>query len=503
MGDARGSAGDEDVALRVDLRHFLVRCGIARPTPEREGLGPNARDALTGLSDRRTFHAALREEARRLAARGGCSGLLLLDLDNMKSVNDRHGHAAGDAVLVEVGRRIRSAVRENDLVSRIGGDEFGVLARSAVTDRQLDELAARIRSTIASSPIAAGDALALLTATTGATVITATTDPDEALVLADERMYLAKGTAGADAFDRVSELIVGLLDAGQLGLEAAFASGVAEVATARLAFVDSGTGQSWWPSEPDQETQETVRLMAGEARERDEIVEGASDAEGWRLAVPLRGDGEQLGAFVVERAAAFAKADRIALARAGLGLGQALLRLHESVTARRRIAELELLAFRDENTGLANRRALLAELQRLDALGGELALLFVDFDGLREVNNRRSYERGNDLIRAVADAIEGSLAPGELAARLNGSGGDEFIVVCPGLDDAAARERSNSLEECLTTLALPDDIAPLYSGASVGYAVRRQGERPLAFVERAAERMRERKRSRKAAVKNP
>jgi hypothetical protein len=82
----------------------------------------------------------------------------------------------------------------------------------------------------------------------------------------------------------------------------------------------------------------------------------------WRLAAPLRGDDEAVGAFAVARGYPFSKPDRIALSRAGVALGQALLRLKETIAVRRRMSELENLAFRDENTGLANRRALLAYL---------------------------------------------------------------------------------------------------------------------------------------------
>jgi diguanylate cyclase (GGDEF)-like protein len=213
----------------------------------------------------------------------------------------------------------------------------------------------------------------------------------------------------------------------------------------------------------------------------------------------LRGDGGPIGAFAVGRSHPFAKPDRIALARAGVALGQALLRLREGVAVRRRISELEYLAFCDENTGLANRRALLAELERHATAKRSLALLFIDFDGLRAVNNQLSYEHGNELLRAVAAAIDGTLQPGELAARLHGSGGDEFIVVAPDVDAAGAVERAQELEQALIELELQPPLSELYGGASVGYALRADDEPPLELVERAATLMRERKRLRAGA----
>jgi diguanylate cyclase (GGDEF)-like protein len=272
------------------------------------------------------------------------------------------------------------------------------------------------------------------------------------------------------------------------------AAGVAEVAQAETAYVEHPEGEQWWPAEPPQPVAERLRALAAAAKAGDELIERGA----WLLAAPLRGDGAPIGAFAVRRSRSFAKPDRIALARAGVALGQALLRLREGLAVRRRISELEQLAFRDENTGLANRRALLVELERQLREGSAraLALLFVDFDGLRAVNNRLSYEHGNELLRAVASRIEETLRVDELAARLHGSGGDEFIVVLPGVAATGARERAGELEEALLDIELPAAVAELYGGASVGYALHAEGEPPLALVERAATLMRERKRQR-------
>ena len=94
-------------------------------------------------------------------------------------------------------------------------------------------------------------------------------------------------------------------------------------------------------------------------------------------------------------------------------------------------------ALRDETTGLPNRRAL---LRWLDELGKEpaLAVLLVDFDGLRAVNNVLGHQAGDVLIRRVAAGIRESTRQDDLVARLHGSGGDEFVVCCPGLGEGEA-----------------------------------------------------------------
>lgn len=97
------------------------------------------RDPLTGVGNRRAFDATLQRElaARQQPRRGRREGdasplaLLIFDLDDFKGVNDRHGHQAGDAVLVEAAQRAHSILRSTDTLARIGGDEFAVIASGA------------------------------------------------------------------------------------------------------------------------------------------------------------------------------------------------------------------------------------------------------------------------------------------------------------------------------------------------------------------------------------
>jgi diguanylate cyclase (GGDEF)-like protein len=475
----------------AELINRSLDAAAARLRVRRSPLGP---DPLTGLPGSAALTAALSDQRRRLARSGACAGVLVVDVDGLKLINDALGHQAGDAAVAEVAQRLRLALGHEALIARIGGDEFGVLLTNTGTPGELSRTARVICRSVSGRPVVLGSREWPLNVTVGTALMDGTSSPAEILTRADEQMYLAK--RGSDPFDRVSALVVGLLEGGDDGLEHALGAAVAEVAAATCALVVIADLEHWWPSEPDVEVADDLRHLAESAVRRSALVrEGAGDRV---IAAPLIADGEPLGAFAVERAYPFGKNDRIALARAGIALGQALVRSRESREARRRIGELEHLAFRDENTGLANRRALLAELERLEEGEAPVALLFLDFDGLRAVNNAHGYERGNDLLRIVTAAIERTLSPGETAARLHGSGGDEFIVVCPALDQLTAARRAAALERAVSAVELPADIAALYGGASVGSAVRRPAEPALDFLERAAGLMRSRKQVRKA-----
>jgi diguanylate cyclase (GGDEF)-like protein len=121
------------------------------------------RDPLTNLANRRHFHAVMTQLCRS----GGFEGaLLLVDIDHFKRVNDVHGHAGGDLVLVEVARRLNDAVRHGDLVVRWGGEEFLILAPRAAPE-QAEQMATRVLRIIGQAPIAVGDQALHVTASIG------------------------------------------------------------------------------------------------------------------------------------------------------------------------------------------------------------------------------------------------------------------------------------------------------------------------------------------------
>ncbi|MCU1692907.1 MAG: hypothetical protein JWM64_1998 [Frankiales bacterium] len=105
------------------------------------------RDPLTGLANRALLAERLRGALARDARTGGRTGLLFLDLDGFKAVNDQHGHGVGDDVLRGVASRLLAGVRPSDTVARLGGDEFVVLVEG-VTEEGLTQLATRLEAAV-------------------------------------------------------------------------------------------------------------------------------------------------------------------------------------------------------------------------------------------------------------------------------------------------------------------------------------------------------------------
>jgi diguanylate cyclase (GGDEF)-like protein len=146
VASVRGGAQDYLVRGEVD-RRVLVRA--LRYAVERHRLLSALRslsliDDLTGLYNRRGF-TELGVQFLKLARRSGRgASLLFLDLDRFKAINDAHGHHVGDRALVQVGDILRSVFRRSDLLARVGGDEFAVLA-PASSDEPADMLEARVR----------------------------------------------------------------------------------------------------------------------------------------------------------------------------------------------------------------------------------------------------------------------------------------------------------------------------------------------------------------------
>jgi diguanylate cyclase (GGDEF)-like protein/PAS domain S-box-containing protein len=147
-------------------------------------------DGLTGLPGRSMLLQALTgvlADRRRPNA----AAVLFCDLDNFKEVNDRFGHEAGDRVLVEVARRLRAAVRGDDLVARFGGDEFLVLVPLQGSSQLAVEVADRVAAALA-RPIELPEGSIEVAASIGVAIADPTDDPDEVLRRADAAMYRAK-----------------------------------------------------------------------------------------------------------------------------------------------------------------------------------------------------------------------------------------------------------------------------------------------------------------------
>jgi diguanylate cyclase (GGDEF)-like protein len=149
---------------------------------------------LTGLANRRALERTLAAALTRAGARARSVGVLMVDLDGFKAVNDTFGHAAGDEALREVARRLKRSVRERDLVARLGGDEFVVvLTDLGGRSGAVHDSMARISEAL-SEPIAYDGT----SVTLGAAMGVATFPADggngaDLLAHADRGMYAAKG----------------------------------------------------------------------------------------------------------------------------------------------------------------------------------------------------------------------------------------------------------------------------------------------------------------------
>jgi len=143
-------------------------------------------DALTGLPNRRRMQDALDASLRDEAV-----AVLFVDLDGFKPVNDAHGHEAGDELLRQVAHRLSSCVRENDVLARVGGDEFVVLMPGIYAPSDTDAMGARIRAAVESPFLIDGHEV-LIGASVGVHLAPLSCDPDEALRAADHAMYTIK-----------------------------------------------------------------------------------------------------------------------------------------------------------------------------------------------------------------------------------------------------------------------------------------------------------------------
>jgi diguanylate cyclase (GGDEF)-like protein len=149
-------------------------------------------DFLTGLLNRRGMGERIQIERNRLAREGAKLGMLILDLDNFKKINDSHGHDLGDRVLVHTANTIRSVMRSYDLCSRWGGEEFLVIAPHIASREALAIVAEKLRTEIKGRPFSSGGERISLTVSIGGYFADPQEDIDAILKAADDALYAAK-----------------------------------------------------------------------------------------------------------------------------------------------------------------------------------------------------------------------------------------------------------------------------------------------------------------------
>lgn len=184
-----------EVGVMLEAAIWALALGVRLRRQQHDGARAMAlahRDPLTGLNNRRGFLEQALPVWSTADRKGRPLAAILLDIDHFKHINDRHGHAAGDRVLVDVSDRLGSACRSGDILARWGGEEF-VMLLPETDSQQAGVLAERLRELIAAAPVALGDGRATaFTASFGVAVRLGSMTLDELLRAADTALYAAK-----------------------------------------------------------------------------------------------------------------------------------------------------------------------------------------------------------------------------------------------------------------------------------------------------------------------
>jgi diguanylate cyclase (GGDEF)-like protein len=190
-----------EAALAPELRQVLVQLAAERDRLRDELSRARSRiaslerladeDALTPVANRRAFVRQLTRMIAFTHRYGVPASVVYFDVNNMKQINDAHGHPAGDAALRHIASVLRENIRGSDIVGRLGGDEFGVIL--AQTDEtQAHHKAAALAESIAEQPLHWGGFTIPVTAAYGVYAFSGSDDPQHAIEAADRAMYQQK-----------------------------------------------------------------------------------------------------------------------------------------------------------------------------------------------------------------------------------------------------------------------------------------------------------------------
>lgn len=181
--DYKGESQSEIAALRREIA--MLR--MANAELERVVV----RDTLTPLFNRRHFISSINDRISRIGRYGGQSVIMFIDVDDMKGINDKHGHAAGDFALLHIAGIIAGAVRSTDVAARLGGDEFALIL-DEIDQAQAEQKMLALDAMVRESPCLFGADELSISASFGCTPIVAGDTESSILARADEAMYTNK-----------------------------------------------------------------------------------------------------------------------------------------------------------------------------------------------------------------------------------------------------------------------------------------------------------------------
>ena len=179
-----------DIAL-IELFSQLVGASIGNIKLFEKIQRQATTDGLTGLVNHKTFYEILEKELWRSRRYGGRISLIMIDVDNLKNINDAYGHRAGDKAIREISRKIKECIRQIDTAARYGGDEFAVILLNTSLD-DATVVAQRMVDAVASSPTTWQKEQIQLSISVGLGQYDAEATPEDITSRSDQALYMAK-----------------------------------------------------------------------------------------------------------------------------------------------------------------------------------------------------------------------------------------------------------------------------------------------------------------------
>ena len=196
LGPHRQQADDLITSLAQSIGNQIALFWLRREAEARLTYAAT-HDALTGLRNRLAFNAELERAIARARRNHWRLGLMFIDLDGFKLVNDRLGHHAGDTLLIEIAKRLKNNLRSSDTLARMGGDEFVVLLEQTGTDGEIAEVAYKLLGMI-TEPYEAFGGDAPVSASIGIAIYPVDAEDQQNLLAhADAAMYRSKASSGS------------------------------------------------------------------------------------------------------------------------------------------------------------------------------------------------------------------------------------------------------------------------------------------------------------------